>query len=114
MTSADFASTTAIARGPGLQTVRPSAGAFGVFARWPSCLTRGYAASEHGGDLLLEARGTENESAVSCGADLVDNSLVQRLAEQGPIGFAARFRATAEPHILVVRFDQTGSPCLRR
>jgi hypothetical protein len=69
-------------------------------------MARGHAASEHGSDLLLEARRAENESAIGCRADLVDNGLVQRLAEQGPIGFAARVRATAEPHVLVVRFDQ--------
>ena len=66
----------------------------------------GDAASEHGGDLLLEARRAENEAAVGCGADLVDNGLVQRVAKQGAIGFAARLRAVAEPNELVVRFDQ--------
>jgi hypothetical protein len=59
-----FASTAAVALGPVLQTVRPSAGAFGVFARWPSGLARGHTASELGCDLLLKARRAENESAI--------------------------------------------------
>jgi hypothetical protein len=103
-----FASTAAVAHGSGLQTVRPSAGAFGVLARWPSGLARRHAASEHGSDLLLKARRAENESAIGYRADLVDNALVQRLPERGPIGFAARLRAAVEPHVLLVRAAGAG------
>jgi hypothetical protein len=83
MTSAVFALTAATEPRPVLRTVRPSAGAFGVFARRPSGMARGHAASEHGSDLLLKARRAENESAIGCRADLVDDGLVQRPAEQG-------------------------------
>jgi hypothetical protein len=106
MTSVIFASTAAFAHGPVLQTVRPGAGAFGVLARRPSGLARGHMASEHGGDLPVEARRTENESAIGGRADLVDNGLIRRVAEQGPIGLAARICAAAEPNEWVVRFDQ--------
>ena len=106
MTSVGFASTAAIARGPGLLTVRPGAGAFGVLVRWSSGLARGHAASEHGGDLVLEPRRTENESAIGCRADIVDNGIVQGVAKQGPIGLVASFRVAAEPNELVVRLDQ--------
>jgi hypothetical protein len=106
MTSVVFASTATIAHGPVLRTVRPGAGAFGVLARWPSGSPRGHTASEPGGDVPVEARRTENESTMGCRADLVDNGLIQCVAEQGPIGLAARISAAAEPNEWVARFDQ--------
>ena len=69
-------------------------------------LGRGYAAAELGCDLFLKARRAENESASGCRADLVDNGIVRRLAEQAPIGFAARVQAAAEPHVRAARRDQ--------
>ena len=71
----------------------------------PSGLARCHTASEHGGDLPVEARRAENESAMGGRADLVDNGLIKRAAEQGPIRLAARICAAVEPNEWVVRFD---------